>query len=101
MLGCSAEYIHDMKHNETTIAKKWRQTRGVAILAELESLIPGAGMVLQFHNDWELLVAVELSAQCTDKQVNKVTPRRSSNGSSSRPASIATRRRTSLLRLEW
>jgi len=30
-------------------------------------------MVLQFHNHWELLVAVELSAQCTDKKVNEVT----------------------------
>ena len=31
-------------------------------------------MVLQFHNHWELLVAVELSAQCTDKKVNEITP---------------------------
>ena len=34
---------------------------------------PGAGIVLDFGNDWELLVAVILSAQCTDKMVNQVT----------------------------
>jgi endonuclease-3 len=32
-------------------------------------------MMLRYRNNWELLVAVELSAQCTDKKVNEVTPR--------------------------
>lgn len=32
-------------------------------------------MMLRYGSDWELLVAVELSAQCTDKKVNEVTPR--------------------------
>lgn len=45
-----------------------------AILAELERLYPDAGPELTFHNPYETLVAVMLSAQCTDKQVNKVTP---------------------------
>jgi endonuclease-3 len=31
-------------------------------------------MRLAYGNHWELLVAVELSAQCTDKKVNEVTP---------------------------
>ena len=31
--------------------------------------------MLDFGNDWELLVAVILSAQCTDKMVNQVTAR--------------------------
>lgn len=31
-------------------------------------------MFLHFSNNWELLVAVELSAQCTDKKVNEITP---------------------------
>ncbi len=35
--------------------------------------IPDAGIVLRFGNDWELLVAVVLSAQSTDKMVNQVT----------------------------
>jgi endonuclease-3 len=30
-------------------------------------------MMLRYSNNWELLVAVELSAQCTDKKVNEVT----------------------------
>lgn len=39
----------------------------------LKKLFPKAGMVLNYSNNWELLVAVVLSAQCTDVMVNKVT----------------------------
>ena len=45
-----------------------------AILAGLEELYPDAKPELNFRNPYETLVAVMLSAQCTDKQVNKVTP---------------------------
>ena len=45
-----------------------------AVLAELENLYPDAGPELHFTNPYETLVAVMLSAQCTDRQVNKVTP---------------------------
>ena len=45
-----------------------------AILAELYRLYPDAGPELNFSNPYETLVATMLSAQCTDKQVNKVTP---------------------------
>ena len=45
-----------------------------AILTELDRLYPDAGPELHFSNPYETLVAVMLSAQCTDKQVNKVTP---------------------------
>lgn len=44
------------------------------ILEGLRALYPDAGPELIFHNPYETLVAVMLSAQCTDKQVNKVTP---------------------------
>ncbi len=44
------------------------------ILAELKKLYPDAGPELLFTNPFEMLVATMLSAQCTDKQVNKVTP---------------------------
>lgn len=44
-----------------------------AILRDLRKLFPKAGMVLNYSNNWELLVAVELSAQCTDKKVNEIT----------------------------
>lgn len=36
--------------------------------------MPEAKSELNFHNPFELLVAVILSAQCTDKRVNLVTP---------------------------
>lgn len=36
--------------------------------------MPVAESELQYHNPFELLVAVILSAQCTDKRVNMVTP---------------------------
>lgn len=45
-----------------------------AALALLEQMYPDAGPELNFRNPYETLVAVMLSAQCTDKQVNKVTP---------------------------
>jgi len=38
-----------------------------------EELYPTAEIALDFSNPWELVVAVQLSAQCTDKRVNEVT----------------------------
>lgn len=43
------------------------------ILSMLKKTYPHSKIVLQYHNPWELLVAVILSAQCTDVTVNKVT----------------------------
>ena len=43
------------------------------ILTELERLYPDAQPALHFNSPYELLVAVILSAQCTDERVNKVT----------------------------
>ncbi len=48
-------------------------TRIEHILAELSRLYPEARPELNFSNPYETLVATMLSAQCTDKQVNKVT----------------------------
>lgn len=42
-------------------------------LAELEKLYKGAKPALLYASPYELLVAVILSAQCTDERVNKVT----------------------------
>ncbi len=42
-------------------------------LAELENLYPDAKPALHYTTAYELLVAVVLSAQCTDERVNKVT----------------------------
>lgn len=63
-----------MKRKETAAVKHARIMHGRAVLKKLKQLIPGAGMMLTFSNEWELLVAVELSAQCTDKKVNEITP---------------------------
>ena len=43
------------------------------ILCELEKLYPDARPALHYASPYELLVAVILSAQCTDERVNKVT----------------------------
>lgn len=50
-----------------------RKKRAKKILSKLKRLVPEAGMMLQYRTNWELLVAVILSAQCTDKKVNEVT----------------------------
>ena len=45
----------------------------VEILKILKQNFPHAKIALNYRNEWELLVAVILSAQCTDKKVNEVT----------------------------
>lgn len=47
--------------------------RNQKILAELKRLYPDARPALEYRSTYELLVAVVLSAQCTDERVNKVT----------------------------
>ncbi len=47
--------------------------RAAQISRTLKKLFPTAGIMLRHKNPWELLVAVILSAQCTDKKVNEVT----------------------------
>ena len=51
-----------------------RKKRAQQVLHKLKKLFPTAGMMLTYKNNWELMVAVQLSAQCTDKKVNQVTP---------------------------
>ena len=43
------------------------------IIEYLEELYPDARCELNYEKDYELLIAVVLSAQCTDKRVNQVT----------------------------
>ncbi|MDA2923007.1 endonuclease III [Patescibacteria group bacterium AH-259-L07] len=50
-----------------------RKKRARAIIAALKKLFPQTKIVLKYSNNWELLVTVILSAQCTDKKVNEVT----------------------------
>jgi endonuclease-3 len=51
-----------------------RAARVAEILKRLDQMYPGATCALTHRNPWELLVATILSAQCTDKRVNEVTP---------------------------
>src|ERR1700735_2524037 len=51
-----------------------RAARVKKILATLDKMYPGVTCALHHSNAWELLVATILSAQCTDKRVNMVTP---------------------------
>ena len=50
-----------------------KQKRALKILATLQRHNPTAHIALKYGNDIQLLVAVILSAQCTDKKVNEVT----------------------------
>lgn len=50
-----------------------KQERAREIRGRLRKVYPGAKIALKYANTWELLVAVVLSAQCTDKMVNRVT----------------------------
>ncbi len=51
-----------------------RKTRVNFILKKLDEMYPNATCALVHRTPWELLVATILSAQCTDKRVNEVTP---------------------------
>lgn len=51
-----------------------RKSRIQRLNRELKKLFPSAVIELNFSNPWELLVAVILSAQSTDKMINKITP---------------------------
>ncbi|MEP6717066.1 MAG: endonuclease III [Terriglobia bacterium] len=51
-----------------------RAERLQVILQGLDQMYPDAACALIHSNPWELLVATILSAQCTDKRVNEVTP---------------------------
>jgi endonuclease-3 len=51
-----------------------RKERYEAVLARFREQMPEVNTELEFGSVFQLLVAVILSAQCTDKRVNQVTP---------------------------
>jgi len=51
-----------------------KRKRAMAIGRALERTYPDADCELDYRTPWQLLVATILSAQCTDKMVNQVTP---------------------------
>ena len=52
-----------------------KKDRAFFILNRLNEIYPETPIPLQHKNKFELLIAVLLSAQCTDKRVNQVTPK--------------------------
>ena len=52
-----------------------KSDRANFIIDHLEKLYPKTPIPLDHKNNFELLIAVLLSAQCTDVRVNKVTPK--------------------------
>lgn len=52
---------------------KERRKKAAKIIRVLKKLYPDARVFLNSRTPWQLLVAVILSAQCTDKKVNEVT----------------------------
>ena len=58
-----------MNESRNTLIRRARKINGI-----LGDVFPDAKCELDFKNPLELLVATVLSAQCTDKRVNMVTP---------------------------
>ena len=52
-----------------------KKERAKIVMTELEKIYPEVPIPLNHKNAYELLVAVALSAQTTDKKVNEVTPK--------------------------
>lgn len=52
-----------------TVSERYR-----SVIEWFEQNVPNAETELNYNNPYELLVAVILSAQCTDKRVNQITP---------------------------
>ena len=51
-----------------------KKERASFILKFLNKIYPETPIPLKHNNNYELLISVLLSAQCTDERVNKVTP---------------------------
>ena len=54
--------------------KRARRTRVKKLIALLRAHFPDAKLALKYRTHWQLLVAVQLSAQSTDKKVNEILP---------------------------
>jgi len=58
----------------TTTARPRKAERVALIMQELDRLYPSPPVPLDHRDPFTLLIAVLLSAQCTDERVNQVTP---------------------------
>lgn len=62
-----------MERKKQTTKRAERIKRVKAMNRILKRLYPDPHIALVYTTPWELMVAVQLSAQCTDKRVNEVT----------------------------
>jgi endonuclease-3 len=62
------------KRSARPARKKAPVAEPATIYSRLAALYPDAHCELDYRSAWELLIATILSAQCTDKRVNMVTP---------------------------
>lgn len=62
-----------MRRSNVSLEKS-KKARAEFILNELEKYYPKTPIPLDHSNPYTLLIAVLLSAQCTDERVNKITP---------------------------
>ncbi len=51
-----------------------KKEKAIYVIDELEKIYPETPVPLDHHDPYTLLIAVLLSAQCTDERVNKITP---------------------------
>src|SRR5499433_4416734 len=51
-----------------------RKARAVEVIERLDEAMPDAKIELDYQTPLQLITAVILSAQCTDKRVNMITP---------------------------
>lgn len=56
------------------MARISRKERFKRLISYFSEVMPDAGTELEYKKPYELIVAVLLSAQCTDKRVNMITP---------------------------
>ena len=57
-----------------TRKRRERQERAKKLIRSLKKQFPKAKLALKYKTHWQLLVAVQLSAQSTDKKVNEIMP---------------------------
>lgn len=51
-----------------------KKERALAVIEALKRIYPESVCALHYEKDYELMIAVRLSAQCTDARVNLITP---------------------------
>lgn len=72
-----------MKNRTVKMAKKQpdlseieqKKTLALEVIRRLKNEYPDAHCTLSYEDAWQLLVSVRLSAQCTDKRVDMITPK--------------------------